>query len=286
MTFESWLEQRQRFFNGHLARFLPDNCPGQLAEAMEYSLLDGGKRLRPILTLTAAGVCGGRDEDAIAAAVAVEMIHTYSLIHDDLPAMDDDDLRRGRPTSHKVFGEALAILAGDALLTQAFAVVAQSHLPGEIVADIVRELAVSAGPQGMVGGQVLDIAGTAELQEMYRLKTGALIRSSVRIGAVAARADAQQLGALSRYADALGFCYQLTDDILDACGTREQTGKTVGTDARLGKDTFVSLHGEEKVSEMAARQAVEAELALKELAGQPGVDKLVELVHYVSRRKN
>ncbi len=285
MTFEHWLEQRREFFNRHLVSFLPDNCPEQLAKAMEYSLLDGGKRLRPVLALTAARICGGQDKDALPAAVAVEMIHTYSLIHDDLPTMDDDDLRRGRPTCHKVFGEAMAILAGDALLTHAFAVVAQSHLSSGTIAAIVRELAVSAGPQGMVGGQVMDIAGAADLQEMYRLKTGALIRAAVLTGAMTAGATSQQLAALARYADALGMCYQLTDDILDVCGSQEATGKSMGSDARLGKETFVSLYGEARVADMAARQAVEAEQALKALAGSSHVDKLVELAGYVARRK-
>ncbi len=285
MTFEHWLEQRREFFNRHLVSFLPDNCPEQLAKAMEYSLLDGGKRLRPVLELTAARICGGQDKDALPAAVAVEMIHTYSLIHDDLPTMDDDDLRRGRPTCHKVFGEAMAILAGDALLTHAFAVVAQSHLSSGTIAAIVRELAVSAGPQGMVGGQVMDIAGAADLQEMYRLKTGALIRAAVLTGAMTAGATSQQLTALARYADALGMCYQLTDDILDVCGSQEATGKSMGSDARLGKETLVSLYGEARVAEMAARQAVEAEQALKALAGSSHVDKLVELAGYVARRK-
>ena len=285
MTFEHWLEQRREFFNRHLVSFLPDNCPEQLAKAMEYSLLDGGKRLRPVLALTAARICGGQDKDALPAAVAVEMIHTYSLIHDDLPTMDDDDLRRGRPTCHKVFGEAMAILAGDALLTHAFAVVAQSHLSSGTIAAIVRELAVSAGPQGMVGGQVMDIAGAADLQEMYRLKTGALIRAAVLTGAMTAGATSQQLTALARYADALGMCYQLTDDILDVCGSQEATGKSMGSDARLGKETLVSLYGEARVAEMAARQAVEAEQALKALAGSSHVDKLVELAGYVARRK-
>ena len=285
MTFEHWLEQRREFFNRHLVSFLPDNCPEQLAKAMEYSLLDGGKRLRPVLALTAARICGGQDKDALPAAVAVEMIHTYSLIHDDLPTMDDDDLRRGRPTCHKVFGEAMAILAGDALLTHAFAVVAQSHLSSGTIAAIVRELAVSAGPQGMVGGQVMDIAGAADLQEMYRLKTGALIRAAVLTGAMTAGATSQQLTALARYADALGMCYQLTDDILDVCGSQEATGKSMGSDARLGKETFVSLYGEARVADMAARQAVEAEQALKALAGSSHVDKLVELAGYVARRE-
>ncbi len=285
MTFEHWLEQRREFFNRHLVSFLPDNCPEQLAKAMEYSLLDGGKRLRPVLALTAARICGGQDKDALPAAVAVEMIHTYSLIHDDLPTMDDDDLRRGRPTCHKVFGEAMAILTGDALLTHAFVVVAQSHLSSGTIAAIVRELAVSAGPQGMVGGQVMDIAGAADLQEMYRLKTGALIRAAVLTGAMTAGATSQQLTALARYADALGMCYQLTDDILDVCGSQEATGKSMGSDARLGKETFVSLYGEARVAEMAARQAVEAEQALKALAGSSHVDKLVELAGYVARRK-
>lgn len=282
MNLTQWLESQRDFFEQRLPKYLPSGCPKLLLEAMEYSLLSGGKRLRPILTFAAAEVCGGTKEVALPGAVAVEMIHTYSLIHDDLPAMDDDDLRRGQPTSHKVFGEAVAILAGDALLTHAFSVVAQSDLPPATAMAIARELAHCAGPLGMVGGQVLDVAGTDDLAAMYDLKTGALLRAAVRTGALVAGAAADAVAALSRYATALGLCFQITDDLLDVAGNEQLTGKTAGSDARRGKATYVTRHGVDGARAIAREKAREAQNALNCLAGD--VRMLEELARHVADR--
>lgn len=227
----------------------------RLAEAMAYSLLAPGKRLRPLLTLLAAEAVGGTLESALPAAIALEMVHTYSLIHDDLPAMDDDDLRRGRPTCHKQFDEATAILAGDALLTDAFKLLAESY-PPRTAAVSVLELATAAGPAGMVGGQMMDLAAehgelivhsAADLEAIHRLKTGALIRSAVRLGLFAALGEAsiepRVKDAFDTYAEALGLAFQITDDLLDVESTAEATGKRVGKDATAGKLTYPGFLG-------------------------------------------
>ncbi|MGE5675429.1 MAG: polyprenyl synthetase family protein [Mycobacterium leprae] len=230
-----------------------DTAPSQLLEAMRYSLLAGGKRLRPALVIAAAGLFGRGPLDVMPAACALEMIHTYSLIHDDLPAMDDDDLRRGRPTNHKVYGEALAILAGDALLTMAFELAGQQiQLPGSnptTVLQVVRELAVAAGAAGMVGGQVEDLkwegkhASADQLQQIHRLKTGALFNAALRIGGLLGGATTAELEALSAYAAHFGLAFQIQDDVLDVIGDAAKTGKGVGRDAKLDKSTYVSHFG-------------------------------------------
>lgn len=284
MTLSKWLDSHRTFFEQRLPEFMPSGCPNLLREAMEYSLYAGGKRLRPILTFAAAEACGGKRESALPAAVAVEMIHTYSLIHDDLPAMDDDDLRRGKPTSHKVFGEAMAILAGDALLTEAFSVVAQCHLPLAAKAAIITELARCSGPEGMVAGQVMDLARTRDLDAMYHCKTGALFQAAVRSGAVAAAAGPEKLTALTKYATALGLCFQIIDDLLDVVGCEEETGKSAGSDARLGKVTYVTLYGAQRAKELAQIQADAAVAALKPL-GETG-RHLIALALYLVNRIN
>lgn len=225
-------------------------APPDLREAMAWSLLDGGKRLRPLLVLATRRLFPD-GLDPMPAACALEMIHTYSLIHDDLPAMDDDDLRRGRPTCHRRFGEAMAILAGDALLTEAFAVVARAYGGTDDATGIavVREIAEAAGPAGMVGGQVLDLLATgraisrADLETLHRCKTGALIRAAVRCGALLGRADPRDLAILTRCADRLGLAFQVVDDLLDATSTAEILGKTPGKDQAQGKTTMVTLLG-------------------------------------------
>lgn len=219
-----------------------------LAESMGYSVFSGGKRIRPALCMAACELTGGKPEDALYAACAVELIHTYSLIHDDLPAMDNDDLRRGRPTNHKVFGEAVAILAGDAMVTIAFELLARDARPA-LVAALVRELAQSSGPEGMIGGQVLDIDGEnqnlalPQLQRLHRMKTGALLKASCRMGAIAAGCTEKQLAAVSDYGRHLGLAFQIVDDVLDVTATAEQMGKATGKDAAKGKNTYPSLLG-------------------------------------------
>src|SRR5262245_22949753 len=240
---------------------------------MGYSLLAPGKRLRPLLAVLACEACGGRDRDALPAGAAVEMVHTYSLIHDDLPAMDDDDLRRGRPTCHKQFGEATAILAGDALLTLAFQVIADGYPPATAAA-CCRELAVGAGAAGMVGGQVEDLAwehrpsgDAGDLEGIHARKTGALFGTSLRLGGYAAQGerpggpDAAALAALDGFGRGFGLAFQITDDLLDVEGDAEQAGKRVGKDAARGKLTYPGLLGaaeSRRRAETACREAVDA----------------------------
>lgn len=229
-----------------------DRAPrGDLYDAMNYSLLAGGKRIRPVLMLETCRLCGGEPEHILPFAGAIEMIHTYSLIHDDLPCMDDDDLRRGRPTNHKVYGEATAVLAGDALLTAAFEWMLDPsvELPPQRVLEAAGVLARAAGAQGMVGGQVLDMAGEGhamgltEVEELQRLKTGALIRAAAEIGCVLAGGSEEQRKAVCRYAERLGLAFQIQDDILDVVGDEATLGKPVGSDAKSEKNTFVTLKG-------------------------------------------
>lgn len=240
----------------------------RLAESMEYSLMAGGKRLRPILVMAAADAVGARGTDFVQAACGIEMIHTYSLIHDDLPAMDNDDYRRGKLTNHKVFGEALAILAGDAMLTQAFEVILrQQGVPAQVLLEVLREMSIAAGPNGMVGGQVIDMLSEGkrismeELRKMHMGKTGALFRAAIRSGAILGGASEAQLAALTTYADCFGLAFQITDDILDVVGDEAVIGKPVGSDERNEKSTYVTLTSLDEAKKLAAdtvQQALEA----------------------------
>ena len=240
----------------------------RLAESMEYSLMAGGKRLRPILVMAAADAVGARGTDFVQAACGIEMIHNYSLIHDDLPAMDNDDYRRGKLTNHKVFGEALAILAGDALLTQAFEVILrQQGVPAQVLLEVLREMSIAAGPNGMVGGQVIDMLSEGkrismeELRKMHMGKTGALFRAAIRSGAILGGASEAQLAALTTYADCFGLAFQITDDILDVVGDEAVIGKPVGSDERNEKSTYVTLTSLDEAKKLAAdtvQQALEA----------------------------
>jgi geranylgeranyl diphosphate synthase type II len=253
--------------NARLEKYieLAPGIPPRLQEAMAYSLEAGGKRLRPILVLLSCEASGGSVEAALPAACAIEMVHTYSLIHDDLPAMDNDDLRRGRPTNHVVFGEALAILAGDGLLTLAFEVLARDVSPPEIAAACCADLARAAGMAGMVGGQVADLEAEGrtvslldELEGIHRRKTGALLASSLTLGARIARAGNEDLHRLASYGRCLGLAFQITDDLLDVCGTTQSLGKAVQKDASRGKLTYPSLLGEEASVLRAQCQIAEA----------------------------
>jgi len=254
-----------------------DSVPPRLREAMRYSLLAGGKRLRPILCLAFADACSRRglaeSEIAEDAACAVEMIHTYSLIHDDLPAMDNDDLRRGRPTSHKVFGEAMAILAGDGLLTEAFGLLARGAQPAR--ARLCRELAEGAGVGGMIAGQVLDIAEDRParldyLLRLHRLKTGALIRAACRMGAIAVAAPSDSLAAADAYGEAVGLAFQIADDILDVIGDAQRMGKPTGADASANRFTFPAVVGLQKSRAMAEEKVHQAMDAVAKLEPTPG----------------
>jgi geranylgeranyl diphosphate synthase type II len=234
---------------------LEDKQYGILYDAMRYSVLDGGKRIRPLLTLEFCRMYGGSDEAALPFACAIEMIHAYSLVHDDMPCMDNDDYRRGRLTNHKVFGEAMAVLAGDALLTDAFAVASTAKLPKpEDMADAIGILSECAGSLGMVGGQVLDILSEErelteqEVLDIQKRKTGCLISAACCLGALAGGADEQQFDAAGRFAACLGLAFQIRDDMLDVIGNKEEMGKGVGTDA--AKNTFVRLYGLEKCEQL------------------------------------
>ncbi|MFO0960604.1 MAG: farnesyl diphosphate synthase [Isosphaeraceae bacterium] len=277
LALAGFLEEARRQVDEALDRYLPtaddrSGCPSRLAEAMRYSVMAGGKRLRPVLCLMAAEASGADRRLALPAACALEFVHTYSLIHDDLPAMDDDDLRRGRPTCHKAFDEATAILAGDGLLTLAFEIIARDTKPAEAAVASVRLLAEAAGPAGMVGGQMADLQaegrtdGSAEaLEAIHRRKTGALLRASLTLGAIAAGADPATRSALDTYGRAVGLAFQIVDDLLDVQGDESKLGKRVGKDSGLGKWTYPGFLGIEGSRNKARQQAEEAIAALAPL---------------------
>lgn len=264
------------------------DCPRPLEEAIRYSLLAPAKRLRPLLVLMASQACGGDIERALPAACAIEMIHTYSLIHDDLPAMDDDDLRRGRPTNHKVYGEALAILAGDALLTLAFEVLARDVRPASVAAACCNVLGSAAGATALVGGQAADLAGEesagdlATLEAIHRRKTGAMFLVSLRLGALTAGANEEQRTALEGYGRRLGLAFQIMDDLLDVQGDEAVLGKRVRKDADRGKMTFPALLGIEESQCQAERLIAEACSALTPFGSS--ADGLEALARYVIER--
>lgn len=251
-------------------------------KAIEYSLLAGGKRIRPILTLEFCKICGGDSKQALPLAAALEMIHTYSLVHDDLPAMDNDDYRRGRLTNHKVFGDGMAILTGDALLTFAFTEAISAPLSPEQKIAAVKALAQAAGVNGMIGGQVIDLENEHKsmsletLELLQRLKTGALIRAAARLGCIAANATEEQFVIADEYADSLGLAFQIVDDILDVNGDAEELGKPIGSDVASGKNTFVSVLGmlsaKQKADELTKKAMVSAaklgDSFLVDLAGE------------------
>lgn len=271
-----------------------EHCPATLGEAIAYSLLAPGKRLRPQLVLMANQVCGGDVDAALPAAVAVEMIHAYSLVHDDLPAMDDDDLRRGRPTCHKKFDEATAILVGDALQARAFEILAKEITPPEIAARCCAELATAAGASALVGGQADDLSSqffqarneqhaVEQLELIHRRKTGALFRVSLRLGAMVAGADETQLAALDAYGQNLGLAFQVTDDLLDISGSESDVGKRVGKDNERGKTTYPAVLGVE-----ASRQRADGLIATACDALQifgDAASSLLELARFVGHRK-
>jgi len=270
-TITSYLARRAAEVNEWLDRLVPSETtpPVQLHRAMRYSLLAGGKRLRPVLTLAAGEAFGADTDDLMPAACAIEMIHTYSLIHDDLPAMDNDDLRRGRPTCHKAFGEAVAILAGDALLTQAFRVLASDSPKrnAERQVQVIREVATAAGTvEALIGGQMTDIESegknvdAAMLEDIHHSKTGAIITASVVVGGLIAGANEDQIDNLRQYGKGIGLAFQIADDILDVTSTSEQLGKTPGKDQAANKATYPAIHGI-ATSEARARELVEEAVA-------------------------
>jgi geranylgeranyl diphosphate synthase type II len=254
-SLETYLQARCELVNAALNSYLPGNetLAGRLHEAMRYSVFAGGKRIRPLLLLAACEALGGEVAQALPAACAIEMVHSYSLIHDDLPAMDDDALRRGKPTNHKVFGEAMAILAGDALLTEAFVLLSHPQVLQQVSAEgrcrILHLLAKSSGSRGMVGGQVVDMESEERqidlptLEYIHTHKTGALILAAIEMGAIIGGADAEQLRAFKRYGEAVGLAFQIGDDILDIVADQDLLGKDVGSDQQRGKATYPALMG-------------------------------------------
>lgn len=249
---KSYAAEKRRGVDAALGRMLPPESerPAVLHRAMRYSVFAGGKRLRPVLCLAACAAAGGADDDAMPAAAALEILHTYTLIHDDLPCMDDDDLRRGRPTNHKVFGEANALLAGDALLTMTFEWLADTHpRPSWTAADLIRELAAAAGSRGVIGGQVEDLAAENTAPDadlvayIHRHKTAALIRAAVRMGGMAGGATRPAIEALGAYGEQVGLAFQVADDILNETSTAAALGKAAGSDRARGKTTYVSVFG-------------------------------------------
>lgn len=289
MNFKEELLAKQEKINSALLSLMPgEEVPQRkIFEAMAYSLTCGGKRIRPVLTLAVCEALSGDTDMAIPFACALEMIHTYSLIHDDLPAMDNDDFRRGRPTNHKVFGEAMAILAGDALLNYAFEVASGADAPDSVKVKAMKVLGKVSGIYGMIGGQVLDMEGEKrkltgeELATMHAMKTGALIRGAASLGCVAAGKDALLY---DKFADNLGKAFQIKDDILDETSTTEELGKNVGSDRKNDKSTYITLYGMEKTQKMLEDTTNAAISALDETGGDNRF--LKELAMYLLNRKS
>ncbi len=292
MELKCYLAARAAEVDAALDGFLPKakDRPATIHAAMRYSVFAGGKRLRPLLCLAAAEACGGRAADALAPACALELMHTYSLVHDDLPAMDDDDLRRGRATCHKVFGDGVAVLCGDALLTQAFIVLAQTPDTRRYsTRDYLMELAVAGGSRQLIGGQVMDLEGEGkplgkrELVRIHEAKTAALLTSSLRLGAMAANATPAKLAALTRFGHALGLAFQVIDDILDVTQSSEVLGKTAGKDQAAEKATYPSVLGLE-ASRKEAAKLTRAAMAALTVLGKKAV-RLEEIAVYLLKRE-
>jgi geranylgeranyl diphosphate synthase type II len=297
MDLKTYLKEQCALVDTALDRFLPKetDLPHSVHRAMRYSVFAGGKRVRPILMLAACAAVGGDTRCAMPAACAMEMIHTYSLIHDDLPAMDDDDFRRGNPTNHKVFGEAVAILAGDALLTEAFKLASDTRFaegctPAGLLA-VIHEIATCAGSVGMVGGQVVDMESEGRhdidlptVQYIHTHKTGALIKASVVAGALLGGASGQKLAAVTRYGEAAGLAFQIADDILDIEGTTEAIGKDAGSDQARGKATYPAVVGLAAAKEAAERMMDEALRALEKFGAE--AEPLREIARYIVQREN
>jgi len=293
MTLREYLAGQQQLVERELDRLVPPESavPETIHRAMRYSLFAGGKRIRPILCMEAARAVADNPEGVTACACALELIHTYSLIHDDLPALDNDDYRRGKLTNHKVFGEAMAILAGDALLTLAFQVLAQLPIDGRRRGALIEELATASGTVGgMIGGQVADLEGEGKppnaelLESIHRAKTGALLRASLRLGAIYGGASEAHYAALSCYGEHVGLAFQIVDDILDVEESSEALGKTAGKDAQQQKITFPAVYGLESSRRMAEEECARAHSVLEPFGGRAA--RLHELADMIVRRKS
>jgi len=293
VNIKTYLVSRQKLIERALDRYLPKATakPATLHRAMRYSLFAGGKRLRPILCLAAAEACGGKIGNALPLACALECIHTYSLVHDDLPSMDNDDFRRGRPTCHKIFGDGIAVLAGDALLTIAFEIVSNAKpAPRYDTSILLREIAVAAGSQKLIAGQVADLEAEGrnvkrdQLQFIHENKTAAILRSSVRLGAMSANADARKLSAVTRFGQRLGLAFQIIDDILDVTQTSEILGKSAGKDVAAKKATYPAVIGLEKSRAEARRLTRQAHNALSVFRSRDA-EPLHALANYLLERE-
>jgi geranylgeranyl diphosphate synthase type II len=292
MDLKTYLADRAAEVDAALDAFLPKakEKPSSIHEAMRYTVFAGGKRLRPILCLAAAEACGGDPESAMPPACSVEIMHTYSLVHDDLPCMDDDDLRRGRPTCHKVYGEGMAVLTGDALLTEAFLIIAQTPATRRYpAAAYVAELALTGGSTRLIGGQVMDLEGEgqkltkAQLVKIHEAKTAALLTTSIRLGAMTANASEDKLEALTTFGRALGLAFQVIDDILDVTQSTEVLGKTAGKDVAVDKATYPSVLGLDKARKEAAKLTKQALDALDPFKKKGA--RLREIAEYLLKRE-
>ncbi len=297
MDLKLYLKEKCQMVDAALDRYLPkeNDLPSSLHKAMRYSVFAGGKRVRPVLLLAACEAVGGDIANALPAACAMEMIHTYSLIHDDLPAMDNDDFRRGRPTNHKVFGDATAILAGDALLTEAFILLSNQLAAPSVdpmkLLQVIDEIGRCAGSRGMIGGQVVDMESEgkpeidfATVQYIHARKTGALIKASIRAGALLGLAEPSGEDALVKYGEAVGLAFQIADDILDIEGTTEELGKDAGSDQERGKATYPAVIG---LAESKRRALELVQVALEALSGfDDKADPLREIASYIVKRKS
>jgi len=290
-----YLREKRTLIDNYLTSYISQHrsdahCPEELIEAMGYALMAGGKRLRPILAIASYEASGGDSDAIVPVAASLELIHTYSLIHDDLPAIDNDDFRRNKPTTHRVFGEAIAILAGDALLTDAFRVISGASLDPSVLIKVINEISRACGPGGMVGGQTMDIilegkeAVEEEVNYIHTHKTGAFIRASVRIGAIMASADNKYLDALTIYGEKTGLAFQIMDDVLDITGSDEELGKKTGVDKQRGKVTYPSVLGLDNsitIAETLINEAIEALKIFDHRA-----DPLREIAQYIISRRN
>jgi geranylgeranyl diphosphate synthase type II len=292
MNLKAYLKSRQQKIDRALDRYLPKESvkPATIHEAMRYSLFAGGKRLRPILCLAAAEACGGKIDNALPLACTLECIHTYSLVHDDLPSMDNDDFRRGRPTCHKVFGDGIAVLAGDGLLTIAFEIVSRAKPTSRYdMSILLREVAVAAGSQKLIAGQVADLeaegkeTSRAQLQYIHENKTAAILTTTVRLGAMSANANPKQLGAITKFGRALGLAFQIIDDILDVTQTSEKLGKSAGKDIAAKKATYPAVIGLDQSCTEARRLTKQAHDALSIFGAK--ADALHALANYLLERE-
>ena len=293
MDLNALLKDYKQMVENRIEELFPEaDCSyNEVIKAARYSLLNGGKRIRPVIMMEFCKLCGGKPEDALDFAVALEMIHTYSLIHDDLPCMDNDDMRRGKPSCHKAFGEDIALLSGDALLTEAFFVASNARVSAEKRLNAISFLSTNAGVHGMIGGQVLDLSfeenkpDAAALQDMYMRKTGALLNAAASIGCISAgKYDQETLKSAAKYGYNLGLAFQIVDDILDVTANEEVLGKPVGSDDKNNKTTFVSLYGLSEAFAIAAQLSNSALDALDEIGGD--TEALYEITNYLLDRNS